>query len=217
MLFYSRCSPRAPRSIRDSIIPHAVMARSKHSAEDRSKAGLWVVSSRASDRSTQSQSTVSDIPRRNGPRFYMRPPNFTEADSLSDSSSIFSHSDEASSTSTDSNRDPSSTDDGFDAFFSDSRYGRNYGWRGFPDSDSSSSSSPSSSPPHLKCSPLSNSKRYASSHPQPNDANDDMRTDVPPVGRQENGGTLGSAEAGAEGSFLHHDSSSIAAREISIL
>ncbi|GAB2211552.1 hypothetical protein Drorol1_Dr00024869 [Drosera rotundifolia] len=217
MLFYSRCSPRAPRSIRDSIIPHAVMARSKHSAEDRSKAGLWVVSSRARDRSTQSQSTVSDIPRRNGPRFYMRPPNFTEADSLSDSSSIFSHSDEASSTSTDSNRDPSSTDDGFDAFFSDSRYGRNYGWRGFPDSDSSSSSSPSSSPPHLKRSPLSNSKRYASSHPQPNDANDDMRTDVPPVGRQENGGTLGSAEAGAEGSFLHHDSSSIAAREISIL
>ncbi|KAL9256109.1 Ubiquitin carboxyl-terminal hydrolase 16-like protein [Drosera capensis] len=214
MLFYSRCSPRAPRSIRDSIIPRAVMSRSKHSAEVRSKAGLRVVSSRARDRSTQSQSAVSDIPRRNGPRFYMRPPNFTEADSLSDSSSIFSHSDEASSTSTDSNRDPSGTDDWFDAFFGDSRYGRNYGWRGFPDSDSSSSSSPSSSPPHLKRSPLSNTKRYASSHSQPSDANDIMGTDLPAMGRQENGGTLGSAESGAEGSFLHHGSSSIAARKL---
>ncbi|GAB2271416.1 ubiquitin-specific protease [Dionaea muscipula] len=214
MLFYSRCSPRAPRSVRDSII--GAMSRSKH-LEDHPKASARIISSRRG--AGLSQSVDFDIPHQNGSRFIVRPPNFAEVDSSSDSSSIFSHSDEASSsTSADSIRDSSSTDDLCDAIFGDnSRYGHNSGCRNFSDSDTSSSSS-SSSPHYPKRSPLSNSKRYASSQSETNNAKDENTPPPALLVPREDGTTPypyhPDERGGGEATFLPSSSSSLSARKL---
>ncbi|GMH31372.1 hypothetical protein Nepgr_033215 [Nepenthes gracilis] len=148
MLFYSRCSPRAPRSIRSTILSRESITKIKQPQGDASRVGKNI-SSRSGDR-------YRDKPK------LPRTQNALEMDSSSDNSSIFSHSDEVSSTA-DSNRESASTDDFSDYIFGDSPYG----WSGYPrnssDSDTSSSSSSSSSfPPSARHSTLLNSQRYAS-------------------------------------------------------
>ncbi|XP_074263588.1 ubiquitin carboxyl-terminal hydrolase 16 [Silene latifolia] len=132
MLFYSRCSPRAPKSIRSMI-------------------------SRDLSSKITNKVNLAYIPR-DETRHPL--PNILEADSSSDNSSVFSHSDV--STSTDSSRESNSTDEFSEFFFGNNGFSRS------SDLDTSSSSSSSSSPLYMKRSPLSNSKRYASAFPEHN-------------------------------------------------
>ncbi|KAL9255243.1 Ubiquitin carboxyl-terminal hydrolase 16-like protein [Drosera capensis] len=160
MLFYSRhvtpwCSPRAPRSTRDNTTSQEVINTAMLS--DPSRVGTRISSSKPAQSFDHDDHRVRSRPIR-------RPESIAEVDSWSDSSSIFSHSDEASSTSTDSYRDSSSVDDLAEAIFGNSQYVESSGWRNFTDSDASSPSSTSSSPLYPKRSPLFNSKRYTSGH-----------------------------------------------------
>ncbi|KAL2892903.1 Ubiquitin carboxyl-terminal hydrolase 16 [Bienertia sinuspersici] len=165
MLFYSRISPRAPRSIRSAIVSRDMPAN------------LGYIH--------QSGTRLSPVR------------NTLEFDSSSDNSSLFSHSDEVSS-STDSNRESISADDiseyifGYNAFFPNSS-----------DSDTSSSSSSSSSPQYTRHSPLSNPERYASALPDYN-------------ARSVSGDPSCSKESGSVGgvSFLHSNSSSKQGRKL---
>ncbi|GMH00244.1 hypothetical protein Nepgr_002083 [Nepenthes gracilis] len=162
MLFYSRCSPRAPGSIRNSIISREMINKVKNSEGISSRVGKMTTTRSRDLRSTHSANS-SDNAHSDKLRL-LRLPNILEVDSLSDNSSIFSHSDEVSST-TDSNRESTSTDDFSDYIFGDNPiYGWSSYWRYSSDSDTSSSSSSSSSPLYPKRSPLSNSQRHASNH-----------------------------------------------------
>ncbi|KAL7262490.1 hypothetical protein ACSBR1_000792 [Camellia fascicularis] len=155
MLLYARCSPRAPRLLRSSIIQR---------------------DPRKIESPTVNHWNVSRVVPVNGQtRIECLYPNHAsfqpartifEEDNLSDnSSSIFS---EVCSCSTDSsNRDTSSTDDHFDPLFGD--LGRNWNslWRHPSDSDSSTSSSSSSpSPLYSRHSPLADSDHYSSGYPE---------------------------------------------------
>ncbi|GFS44031.1 ubiquitin-specific protease 16 [Actinidia rufa] len=152
MLLYARCSPRAPRLIRDSIVPCESRKAKNPMFKLRSHlTGPWGAS--IGDPLSGHEGTDSFKPIR----------KILEDDSSSEkSSSLFSE--ERSCSSESSNRDSSSADD-YDHFFGDS--GRNWSspWKNTADSDSSSSSSSSSfspSPLASKHSPLSNSDRYSS-------------------------------------------------------
>ncbi|GAB4844914.1 ubiquitin-specific protease [Ancistrocladus abbreviatus] len=149
MLFYSRCSACAPRSIRSALI------KTKHSDGDPSRMSGKDTSSRSGDSSAHSANFNS---RHCEETRFSRMPNPLEMDSLSDSSSIFSHSDEVSST-TDSTRESTSIDDISDSVFGDFGYGWSSNWRNSSDSDTSSSSS---SPHYTRHGPLSQSVRYVS-------------------------------------------------------
>ncbi|GAB2237513.1 hypothetical protein Droror1_Dr00015415 [Drosera rotundifolia] len=96
MLFYSRCSPRAPISIRDNITSQEVIYTAMLSDPSR------VAVRPSSSKPAQSFDHDDHCDRS---RSIRRPESIAEVDSWSDSSSIFSHSDEASSTSTDSYRE----------------------------------------------------------------------------------------------------------------
>lgn len=156
MLFYSRCSPRAPRSIRSSMISGDLSNKMKNPEVDPGWTNGRNTSSRHTDTSVDANHIHDDLANlgyvhRDETR---RVPHILEADSSSDSSSLFSHSDEVSSC-TDSTRESISADD-----ISDYIFGYNSMWRHSSDSDtSSSSSSSSSSPPYTK--------RYASTLSQP--------------------------------------------------
>ncbi|KAK3030734.1 hypothetical protein RJ639_036538 [Escallonia herrerae] len=153
MLLYSRCSPRAPRSIRHSSIPRDPSTVKNPMLQSRSHpARAW------DDHLNGGRSRTEHFyPDHIQPR---RP--ILEEDSSSDnSSSLFS---EATSCSTESsNRD--STDDMFDHIFGDLGPSCNSPWRNSSDSDTSSSSS-SHSPLYTRHSPLADSDRYASECPE---------------------------------------------------
>lgn len=197
MLFYSRCSPRAPRSIRDNITSQEVIYTAMLS--DPSRVAVRPSSSKPAQSFDHDDHCDRSRPIR-------RPEITAEVDSWSDSSSIFSHSDEASSTSTDSYRDSSSVDDLAEAIFGSSQYAGSSGWRNFPDSDASSPSSTSSSPLYLKRSPLSNSKRYASTHIDT--INDIKSSDGSHRMALDNRGSTHPIRRCEEVSFLHSGSSS---------
>ncbi|GAB4861347.1 ubiquitin-specific protease [Ancistrocladus abbreviatus] len=196
MLFYSRCSARAPRTIRNSLISRGQIMM-KHSEGDPSWVSGKDTCSRSVDRSAHSASSTSM--HRDETRF-SRIPNAVEMDSLSDSSSIFSHSDEVSST-TDSTRESTSIDDISDSLFGDFGYCWSSNWRNSSDSDTSSSSSSSSH--HTRRASLSKSETTSAQsykiHPM---MNSDHRASLPvetyrPYYLSEGNG----------GTFLHSDSS----------
>ncbi|KAI8004371.1 Ubiquitin carboxyl-terminal hydrolase 16 [Camellia lanceoleosa] len=146
MLLYARCSPRAPRLIRNSVIPH-----------DQRKPKNPIIKSRS--RSTH-PSDASGTDLLNGQTSFQPIRTILEEDSWSDNSSFFSEGCSCSSCSTESsNRDSTSADD-YDHFFGDP--GRNWSspWKNSSDSDSSTSSSPS--PLYSRHSPLADSDRYSS-------------------------------------------------------
>lgn len=162
MLFYARCSPRAPRLIRNRIL----------SQDSKSKVKLVngkTLTTKARNMPTNSGATqdISGSSSPDGPptleSFYSKYQHvrrILEDDSSSDSSSLFSSNSDEGSCSTDSTRNSTSTDDFSDYIFGDSAHGWSSVWRN-SDSDTSSSSSPS----NCKHSPLSNMDRYDSIRP----------------------------------------------------
>ncbi|XP_021740339.1 ubiquitin carboxyl-terminal hydrolase 16-like [Chenopodium quinoa] len=199
MLFYSRISPRAPRSIRSAIVSRDLPSKIK--IPDASQINVKSSASRQRDPPAHAnrspdigyiyQDGTSISPVR----------NILDFDSSSDNSSLFSHSDEVSS-STDSNRESISADD-----FSEYLFGYNAFFRHSSDSDTSSSSSSSSSPQYSKHSPLSNSERYASALPGDNahsvSLEDHSWAKAPhEASRAEDSGLVGGVP------FLHSNSSS---------
>ncbi|KAH9611223.1 hypothetical protein KSS87_018039 [Heliosperma pusillum] len=155
MLFYSRCSPRAPKSIRSMIISRELSSKTTNQALRASQSHGNIRASR--QRFSDDLVNLAHIPQ-DETRHPL--PNIHEADSSSDNSSVFSHSDV--STSTDSSRESNSTDEFSEFFFGNNGFSRS------SDLDTSSSSSSSSSPLYMKRSPLSNSERYASALPEHN-------------------------------------------------
>ncbi|KAH9606008.1 hypothetical protein KSS87_009493 [Heliosperma pusillum] len=163
MLFYSRCSPRAPRSIRSTLVSRDVpIIKIKNSVVDRSHSNGRINTSRQKEFSAHLTHTPDDL--RNLSYIHqdetsLPPPHNNSGNSSSDSSTIFTHSDGVS-TSTDSTRDSFSADD-----FSEYIFGYNAFSRSSDLDTSSSSSSSSSSPLYSNHSPLSDSERYASALP----------------------------------------------------
>ncbi|XP_031280673.1 ubiquitin carboxyl-terminal hydrolase 16-like [Pistacia vera] len=158
MLLYARCSPRAPRLIRNRIISH----------DPKNKVIPSWVTGKTTASNLKSPSTHSSVVQfypssipPDGPAgiesFYSRYhqlQKILEEDS-SDSSSLISSNSDEGSCSTDSTRDSSSTDDISDYIFGDSGCGWNSPWRNSSDSDTSSLSS--SSPLATRHSAFSNS------------------------------------------------------------
>lgn len=166
MLFYSRYSPRAPRSIRDSVVPRDIL---KKSDPQDVKSPQGFNAKKVFLRVGGGHHPVQVPPRSpNETGFSPRALCFQEIESSSsETSSLFSHSEGASST-TDSNQESSSTsiDDCLDHIFGEGVPNHYSNWRNHHlDSDTSSSSSTSSSPLYMsRLSPLSNTERYASAH-----------------------------------------------------
>ncbi|KAK9743405.1 hypothetical protein RND81_03G236700 [Saponaria officinalis] len=144
MLFYSRCSPRAPRSIRSTIVSRDLSSMINNPAVDISRVNH----------------TINTPVQRDVPAHAIHIPNDYELDSSSDNFSEFSNSDGVS-TSTDSTQESNSAADDISEFI----FGQNAFYRP-SDSDTSSSSSSSSSPQYMKRSPLSYSERYDSALPE---------------------------------------------------
>ncbi|KAJ1375368.1 Zinc finger, MYND-type [Sesbania bispinosa] len=157
MLFYARCSPRAPRLIRDRIL----------SPDSKSKVNGKTLATKARCSSGAAENISSSISPDGSPTlesFYSRfhhLKRILEEDSSSDNSSLFSNNSDEGSCSTDSARDSTSTDDFSDYIFGDSGHGWSSMWRN-SDSDTSS---PASSPLNCRHSPLSDMDRYDSVSP----------------------------------------------------
>lgn len=166
MLLYARCSPRAPRAIRNSIVTSDPKARPTPS---------WIggKSSVSKSKSATIPAVAQNPPGSNLPEgspgydlLYSRPhrlQRIVEEDSSSDNSSLISSNSDEGSWSTNSTRDSSVED------FSDYIFGEpGKGWNGSPNSQtsSSSSSSSSSSPLYSRHSPLSDLDRYDSVAPE---------------------------------------------------
>ncbi|CAH9078369.1 unnamed protein product [Cuscuta europaea] len=144
MLLYSRCSPRAPRLIRNSTVSHDARAQKPLPCKSSSHRNSLDYSSNGQGCKQCLNST------RTGP--WQHQTVMTEDSSSDNSSSLFS---EGGSYSTDSsNRD--STEDFVDQLFGGDP---GYGWRNSTDSETSSSSSS----PFSRHSPLADMDRYASS------------------------------------------------------
>ncbi|KAK4850138.1 hypothetical protein QYF36_004171 [Acer negundo] len=148
MLLYARCSPRAPRVIRNRIT----------SADPKNKTIPPGVNGKGTAfklRSPPTHSSVtqfypSSTPPDGGPAsiesFYSgfhRLQRILEDDTSSDNSSLISSNSDEGSCSTDSTRDSSSMDDISDYIFGDSGSGWNSPWRNSSDSDTTSSLSSS--------------------------------------------------------------------------
>ncbi|KAJ4701442.1 Ubiquitin carboxyl-terminal hydrolase [Melia azedarach] len=170
MLLYARCSPRAPRLIRNSIISHDVRNKVTLPSQVTGKSTMSKL------RSPSTQSSVVQFHPGIDPSdgqasietFYSRfhrLQRILEEDSSSDSSSLVSSNSDEGSCSTESTRDSSSADDISDFIFGDSGCGWNSPWRSSSDSDTPSSSS-SSSLFYSRHSSLANSIHYVSSCPE---------------------------------------------------
>ncbi|XP_052189322.1 ubiquitin carboxyl-terminal hydrolase 16 [Diospyros lotus] len=160
ILLYARCSPRAPRLIRNSLVPRDSRKPKNLPSKSRSHStDPWDAS--AADSLNGHAEIECLYP--NHRSFQPIQKSLDEDCSSDNSSSIFS---EGCSCSTESsNRDSTSTDDYFDHIFGDSERNWNSSWKMSSDSDfSSSSSSSSSSPLYSRHSPLADSDRYSSGY-----------------------------------------------------
>ncbi|XP_057973797.1 ubiquitin carboxyl-terminal hydrolase 16 [Malania oleifera] len=164
MLLYARCSPRAPRSIRNGVISRDAKVKIPHQAKDASSKFGFVPPTRH----------PTWVPT-HGPAgagcMYLGDSSirrFFDTDSSSDNSSLISGSDEGSC-STDSTRDSTSTDDFSDYIFGDLGHGWNSPYRNNNnslDSDISSSSSSSCSSPYSRHSLHADLDQYAFGSPE---------------------------------------------------
>ncbi|CAJ1973988.1 unnamed protein product [Sphenostylis stenocarpa] len=161
MLLYARCSPRAPRLIRNRIL----------SSDSKSKVTGKTLATKARfipPNSGVAEHVDSSISPDGSPAlesFYSKfhhLKKILEEDSSSDNSSLISNNSDEGSCSTDSTRDSTSTDDLTDYLFGDSGNGWSSLWR---NSDYDTSSSSSSSPLNSRHSPLSDMDRYDSVSP----------------------------------------------------
>ncbi|KAA8538172.1 hypothetical protein F0562_027780 [Nyssa sinensis] len=157
MLLYARCSPRAPRLIRNSMIPRDLRKPKNPTFKSRSH--------------QPDPRDVSMPDPLNAESFYMNHLGFQRnqtvfgEDSSSDNSSSVGFSEEGSS-STGSTRGSTSTDEFMDHLFGDLGYNWSSPWRNSSDSDTSSSSSSSPSPLYSRVSPLADLDRYSSGCPE---------------------------------------------------
>ncbi|PON63476.1 Ubiquitinyl hydrolase [Parasponia andersonii] len=167
MLLYARCSPRAPRLIRNKIVSPDLKTRampswiggktttSKLKSTANPSVAQFLSSSKPLEGSANYDSFYSKLHRLQ---------RILEEDSSSDNSSLISNNSDEGSCSTDSTRDSTSTDDFSDYIFGDSGRGWNSPWRNSSDSDTSSSSS--SSPLYSKHSRFSDLDHYDSVAPE---------------------------------------------------
>ncbi|KAJ9146516.1 hypothetical protein P3X46_028771 [Hevea brasiliensis] len=143
MLLYARCSPRAPRLIRNRIVSPDPRMKGSPSRIIEKNAAL-------NSRSTSTRSSVFQLHPNSIPpdslasveSFYLkfhRLQRILEEDSSSDNYSFTSSNSDEGSCSTESTRDSTSTDDLSDYIFG----GWNNSWRNTSDSDTCSSSSSS--------------------------------------------------------------------------
>ncbi|XP_075648566.1 ubiquitin carboxyl-terminal hydrolase 16-like [Castanea sativa] len=170
LLLYARCSPRAPRLIRNRIlssdakikvIPSWFNGKNTSIPRSLSTHPSVVPNFPGSNPRDGSTSFVSFYTR------YRQLQRILEEDSSSDNSSLLSHNSDEGSCSTDSTRDSASADDFPDCIFGDSGHGWNSPLRNPSDSDTCSSSSSSySSPSCSKHSPNSYLERNASGFPE---------------------------------------------------
>ncbi|CAJ2641100.1 unnamed protein product [Trifolium pratense] len=154
MLFYARCSPRAPKLIRNRIL----------SSDSKSKVnGKSVKAGSISGAAEPITSSISPDGSPTLESFYSRFHHLKKVleEDSSDNSSLFSSNSDEGSCSTDSTRDSTSMDDFSDYIFGDSGHGWSSTWRN-SDSDTSSSSS---SPLNYRHSPLSDMDKYDSMSP----------------------------------------------------
>lgn len=170
MLLYARCSPRAPRLIRNRIISSDAKNKVLPSWINGKNASI---SRSSSTHPSVAQNVPGSIPPDGSASYesfysgYRRLQKILEEDSSSDNSSLFSNNSDEGSYSTDSTRDSASTDDLSDYIFGDSGHSYNSPSRNPSDSDTySSSSSSSSSPLCSRLSPLSYLERNASGFPE---------------------------------------------------
>ncbi|XP_059637309.1 ubiquitin carboxyl-terminal hydrolase 16 [Cornus florida] len=158
MLLYARCSPRAPKLIRNSIVPRDPRKIKNPTFNLRSQPSVLPLNGQAAKEP-----------------FYLdhislqRIRKIFEEDSSSDNSSSFSLSEEGSS-STESTRGSTGADDFLDQIVGDFGHNWNSPCRNSSDSDTSSSSSSSSpSPLYSRHSPLADLDRYDSEYAETND------------------------------------------------
>ncbi|GAU23687.1 hypothetical protein TSUD_304620 [Trifolium subterraneum] len=158
MLFYARCSPRAPKIIRNRILSRD----SKSKVNEKSMKAKYMSSNSGAVEPISSSISPDGSPTLES--FYSRFHHLKkvlEEDLSSDNSSLFSSNSDEGSCSTDSTRDSTSMDDFSDYIFGDSGHGWSSTWRN-SDSDTSSSSS---SPLNYRHSPLSDMDKYDSMSP----------------------------------------------------
>ncbi|KAL3514261.1 hypothetical protein ACH5RR_026978 [Cinchona calisaya] len=164
MLLYTRCSPRAPRLIRSTLVPRDPRKAKHPDSKPRYHArGLWDIS--ANDSSNNQ--TIDECFCPNNSSFQPFHTIWEEDSSSDKSSSLFS---EANSCSTDSsNRDSMCSDDLFDQLLGVGDMGLCWGssWRNSSDSETSSSSS-SPTPLYSRHS-LHDLEAYASKYPKDTD------------------------------------------------
>ncbi|KAK4571907.1 hypothetical protein RGQ29_030347 [Quercus rubra] len=215
LLLYARCSPRAPRLIRNRILSSDAKIKvipswfnGKNTSIPRSLSTHPSVAPNFPGSNSRDGSTsfVSFYTR------YCQLQRILEEDSSSDNSSLLSHNSDEGSCSTDSTRDSAITDDFPDCIFGDSGHGWNSPLRNPSDSDTCSSSSSScSSPMCLKHSPNSYSERNASGFPETSGS----QTDCANSAREGNGfrdrppsGSSRLVDLGGQKgvTFLHSDS-----------
>ncbi|GMI78456.1 ubiquitin-specific protease 16 [Hibiscus trionum] len=148
MLLYARCSPRAPRLMRNrnKVVPPRV--NSKNPLKSSSLAHYSLDEFYPSSIHRDTNGSIGSFYSK-----FNHLQRILEDSSSSDSSSLFSSNSDEGSCCTDSTRDSTSADDLLDSIFGDSIHGCNFPWRG-SDSDASSSSSSSSSPLYSSHSPL---------------------------------------------------------------
>ncbi|KAK4747503.1 hypothetical protein SAY87_014089 [Trapa incisa] len=156
ILLYSRCSPRAPRSVRNQML----------SCDPKPKLPSRVMSKMPTFNAKVPNSPSPDLVSMDGlasiESFYSKfhlLKRMLEEDSRSDSSSLFSNNSDEGSSSSDRTRDSTGTTEDFSEYPCG---GCSSPWRNSSDSDSSSSSLPSSSSP----SPMANTDRRASGFPE---------------------------------------------------
>lgn len=176
MLLYARCSPRAPRLIRNALVPRDPR-KSRHPDSkpryNRAR-GPWDI--HANDSSNNQTNDEGSCPNYSSFQPFR---TIWEEDSSSDKSSSFFS--EVNSCSTDSsNRDSMCSDDLFDQMLGIGDMGVYYGgssWRNASDSDTSSSSSSPS--PLYSRHPLRDLEAYASRYAEETD--DCIDTVVPTI------------------------------------
>ncbi|RYR47482.1 ubiquitin carboxyl-terminal hydrolase 16 [Arachis ipaensis] len=156
MLFYARCSPKAPRSIRGKTL--SPESKGKVTGKTATKTrNVSITSGPAEYISSPDGSPTLDS-------FYSKFHHLKrvlEDDSSSDNSSLISSNSDLGSCSTDSTHDSTTTDEFSNYIFGDSRVGWGSPWRN-SESDTSSSTSSSSSPLNFRHSPLADVDRYDS-------------------------------------------------------
>lgn len=170
-LFSHRCSPRAPKLIRNSIVPRDPRKPKNTSSRPRVHSTGQYDAVRADCPNNQTTSEGFY------PSFQQRNP-ILEEDSASDNSSSF-FSEGGSCSTESSNRDSTSADDYFDQIFGE--FGQNWNtshWRNSSDSDTSSSSS-SPSPLYCRRSPLARSDNYTSRYTETESAEGKEEDSVP--------------------------------------